>query len=260
MLFFTFDEEELVSVNMNSAPTSGQEYLKQVVMSRKNLPAIVVADLTCIPTHHQQPSNHINETSSCKSFQSTTPPRWWCDKQCSDFSELRQKLRRSQARMKKLRVSSGVATLKFPNLNDEEAWRKFCFRKWHDAVAKTLPDEQLESLKRIHKGTPPLVTVLLGMGQPRIVDALEFHISWFIEEGYSEARMQWLFALMCILEKPLDPDVCSSLRELAKNCVHLRSVRAGEGADTYDYLIRSYNWFICIVAYYFEQRDLVELL
>lgn len=34
---------------------------------------------------------------------------------------------------------------------------------------------------------------------------------------------QWFFALMACLEKPLVPEACSLLRELARNCANLRA-------------------------------------
>lgn len=250
--FFTIADEDLSQVNMNAAPTSGEEYLKQVVISRKSIPSVVVADMNfMMPLMQTTPT--INESSSTSS-RTMTPPRWWSDKQCSDFSQLRQKLRRSKARMNK-NGRTPTQSLTFPNLNDEEAWRTFCFRKWNNAVAKTMSSEQIQNMKRIHKGTPPLVTVLLAMNQPRIIDALEFHVAWFVEEGYDEARMQWLFALMCVLEKPLDPDVCSTLRDLAKTCIRLRDESDNDDGQQ----IRCFNWFICVVANYFDQKDLVDL-
>ena len=36
-------------------------------------------------------------------------------------------------------------------------------------------------------------------------------------------KFKWMFSLMCFLEKPLLPETHSSLRDLARECIKIRS-------------------------------------
>ena len=60
------------------------------------------------------------------------------------------------------------------------------------------------------------------------------------------------------LEKPLTPDVGSSLRDLALICSQLRMNIVGEASENKDEDIAALNLFICLVARYFDQGDLVD--
>jgi survival of motor neuron protein-interacting protein 1 len=73
----------------------------------------------------------------------------------------------------------------------------------------------------------------------------------------------WVYTLLTWLEKPLTPDVWSSLRDLALFCAHQRleiasKVEAIEAGGVPDDNIAALNLFICLVAKYFDQGDLVD--
>lgn len=89
----------------------------------------------------------------------------------------------------------------------------------------------------------------------KVIAALEFCAAWLDEDGYSRPLMQWIFALMCAVEKPLDPDVCSSLRCIARFCMNFK--QNPKNYSEKEELNRIMDCFICIIAFYFEQRDLV---
>ena len=66
----------------------------------------------------------------------------------------------------------------------------------------------------------------------------------------------WIYGLMARLEKPLDPDVCSSLRSLASVCARQRKVLVEKGEE--GEVLNTLALFICIVAKYFGQADLAD--
>lgn len=45
-----------------------------------------------------------------------------------------------------------------------------------------------------------------------MTDLLGFAVEWLQADGYSKPLLHWLFALLCVLEKPLEPETCASLR------------------------------------------------
>lgn len=64
----------------------------------------------------------------------------------------------------------------------------------------------------------------------------------------------WLYAVFALLEIPLNPSYCHTLREFARKCIVMRS----RLADDQHELAAPLNLFICIVARYFNQLDLAD--
>lgn len=65
----------------------------------------------------------------------------------------------------------------------------------------------------------------------------------------------WIYGILSLLEIPLSPSSCHTLRELAKRCVIVRS-KLQENCNENLYI--PLNLFICIVARYFNQLDLSD--
>jgi len=90
---------------------------------------------------------------------------------------------------------------------------------------------------------------------------MEFCSIWLEEDGYSNPLMHWLFALMCAVEKPLDPDVCSAIRCIARNCMDLKQKATKpetiDSDDNKNHLDLVTDWFVCAVVDYFGQKDLI---
>ena len=70
----------------------------------------------------------------------------------------------------------------------------------------------------------------------------------------SSARGQWLYGLLARLEKPLDRNVASLLRELYRRCSQLRA-SIDEKAETFEVQIASLNVLIAITGSYFGQGE-----
>ncbi|XP_066602621.1 gem-associated protein 2-like isoform X2 [Prorops nasuta] len=74
--------------------------------------------------------------------------------------------------------------------------------------------------------------------------------------GKIENRLgEWIFALLVVLEQPLNPDACSCLRSLARACSIIRA----NSKNLEMQQIASLNLFICLVARYFRQLDLADI-
>jgi len=66
--------------------------------------------------------------------------------------------------------------------------------------------------------------------------------------------MEWIYALLLAIKKPILHDVCSSLREMARYFRQLRSQLGEEDMET----VYQYSLFIALVSIYFGQRDLAD--
>lgn len=97
--------------------------------------------------------------------------------------------------------------------------------------------------------------------KPNIVDRLvEYHVTWADDlGGFTNIELQgpWLYALLARLEKPLHPDIQSTLRNLVLVCTRQRSVLPYP-APREDTLLPTLNLLICLVAKYFDQGDLID--
>ena len=90
--------------------------------------------------------------------------------------------------------------------------------------------------------------------QYQVETLLEYNVRWLEEVEFSQQRGQWLYALLVKLEKPLTPEVCSLLRNLARICT---AVRANLESPE-DQLLPQLNLLICLVGRYFDQSDLAD--
>lgn len=73
--------------------------------------------------------------------------------------------------------------------------------------------------------------------------------------GLSENLGAWIYGILALLEKPLTPDCCFKLREFAKKCAQIRATFSSEIDES---LATPLNLYICIVARYFNQLDLIN--
>ncbi|GFR60838.1 gem-associated protein, partial [Elysia marginata] len=88
----------------------------------------------------------------------------------------------------------------------------------------------------------------------QVTKVLEYHVNWLEATGFSRKQGRWFYALLANLQKPLMPEDCSWLRRLARLCSNIRA--ALESPE--DPQLNELNLIICLVARYFEQRDLAD--
>lgn len=104
------------------------------------------------------------------------------------------------------------------------------------------------------QGNPPLMSVTMHMNQPMIETVLKHHYNHMRDKGFHIQQGPWIYALLALLQKPLTPDMCSTLRDLARLCSQMR-VRLDCASHPH---LRPFNLFISLVARYFDQRDMAD--
>lgn len=91
-----------------------------------------------------------------------------------------------------------------PDINDQNTWISFC----------------LGSKEKIK----PTLNTLFCFNQSTVEQVLEYLVHFVETERRIEYKIgQWIYALLAILEQPLQPDTCSCLRSLARACSVIRA-------------------------------------
>ncbi|ESO84398.1 hypothetical protein LOTGIDRAFT_56403, partial [Lottia gigantea] len=234
--------------DMDVPPTTGNEYLRRVRQEAKECPDVVVAKIDTEVFKHKQTVKVSNLVKCCPAPKGLAPSVAWQKFQIDKFVELRQSFIHHKAVMKKENVK--LAKVVGPSANDAERWCKLCFGR---LVKQTTVNGELETTI---EGSPPLVSILAAMGQNTIIKVLQYHVNWFEATGFTSHQGRWLYALMTALQKPLIPEVCSTLRSLARLASQIRATLTSEVEN--ESRITELNLLICIVARYFDQADLMD--
>jgi len=255
------DQLDESGIDLTAPPTSGELYLRQVVVGRSKCQEVAVTDRDF--THYsvkqtvQVPAGLLRENVAGSTQSCPIPPASWRKMQVAEFDRLRTELSQRRAEI----VKNFGSKIRFPPLGDEDGWKRFCFETCSPQIQGSVDSfrEKKQNLFECHTGTPPLLTIVASLTAAKAVDLFEFHVGWFAENGYRPERMHWLYALMLLIEKPLTPDACSALRELAREFSKIRqTVTVDDKGDCNDAIIRSYYLFLCLIVDYFGQRDLAE--
>jgi len=97
-------------------------------------------------------------------------------------------------------------------------------------------------------------------------------VAWLQLTGWRAEYGAWIYSLLSRIEKPLNPDLGSVLRDLALFCSQERNKllekSAKESKENHenkdgeeqpgDKDIAAFNLFICLVSRYFDQADLAD--
>lgn len=110
------------------------------------------------------------------------------------------------------------------------------------------------------KTNEPLLGTVLRVGQRNLETLLEFQSNWLLDDldWYMENRdwaFPWIYSSLVCLSIPLEADVMSSMRKIAKTCYVLRSQMKSEHAN----LATPLNLIIRIVSINFRQYDLGDI-
>lgn len=236
-------------LELDIPPTSGIEYLRRVQKEAKHCPDVVVADID-IKAFDELQTVRVKEGNGLSPAPAgMAPSRQWQQKQIAEFADVRQKLARYKAKQKRKDVQ--VTGPKLPNKEDVQKWCSLCFGEMQ--VSASSREQRVPSLQSTG-GSPPLLSIITQMNQPTIAKVLEYHINWFEATGFSHEQGQWFYALLVSLEKPLDPESCSLIRSLTRNCANYRAALPGLEHPH----ARPLNLLICFVARYFNQTDLAD--
>jgi len=158
-------------------------------------------------------------------------------KQVSNFSRLRQKVVR-----RKTSCHPGPQ-ISLPSIEDKKGWQQLCFGPLCDGGCGS------------DSGNPPLLSILVNIGQPMVDILLNWHSQWLEECNHiTHLHGQWIFALLSCLELPLHPDTCSTIRFIARVCQRIRNSMVDPEASE----LAAVNLIICLVGRYFSQTDLAD--
>ena len=103
-------------------------------------------------------------------------------------------------------------------------------------------------------GERPLLSYLTKYKPNQIITLLETQAEWVQDLGeVSSDQCLWIYALLGLVEKPLHADDVSTIRSLARVAKTTRAALTGTGQS-----VTHLNLLICIVANYFEQKDLSD--
>ncbi|XP_046583958.1 gem-associated protein 2-like [Haliotis rubra] len=265
---FTVDDND-DNFDLNIPPTTGNEYLRRVRQEARECSQVVVAPIDGKAFSSKQTVKYKEPSSCIPAPRGLAPSPAWEKMQVADFAELRQKLLRFRAML-----NSGELNVKKPTLpssNDAESWCRLCFDRLKiRSVLSSSQEEGMEAMVEgempagVYKdqpaapsqtsmqGTPPLLSIVLYMDQTTVIKVLEFHVNWLEATGFTTHQGRWFYALLASLQKPLLPEACSVIRDLARLCSNLRATLVSQE----DPKLLELNLLICLVAKYFEQNDL----
>lgn len=241
-------------------PQNGEEYLMHMLYERKRCPAVVVK------RNNKMEQNNLNtNTSSLNNDQleicldaltdgNLLPTIEWKNIQSCNFMRTRSKVMMLRQHLADHCYDN---CLEPPLVADEMAWLKFC------------------------QQTQPLLSVILRFNQRTLEQLLIMLSDWIKGEQINESCIavastsasnslpkvldlacsdqwlgDWLYAILACLHLPLEPDVHSTLRDIARSCVLYRSHLASHEFEK----AIPFNLFIYLIGKIFDQLDLLEYI
>ncbi|XP_064606926.1 gem-associated protein 2-like isoform X2 [Liolophura sinensis] len=224
-------------------------------LEARSCPKVVVADIDT-SQYLQKQTIQLVETPGChpppKGF---APSLSWQKAQAAKFSGVRQSFARHKAKCK-MSGEISIRRKKLPHAEDYEAWCRLCFGRLLTKMSQQAVEAVQEGEDNQPKftGTPPLLSIIVGMDQTSVIRVLEYHINWFEATGFTTEQGRWFYALLASLEKPLRPEACALLRSLARHCATLRATLDSPA----DPLLIQLNLLITLITRYFDQGDLAD--
>ena len=239
-------------------------------------------------------AGNYNDRNTVDLPENLVPQKSWVKMQVKKFAELRIGLERHRARQQQEGNKDKKKVL-VPHKNNDKGITKIQLRNsfiiishfivagwciflygasfWNKVLAARLAqyssnDEEedddekpVEITEENKAGHEPLTSLVCQLGPSVCAALFEFHVEWVEDlEGLdleAEHIGTWIYSLMARLEKPLHPDVISSLRTLVIACSKQRSKIIPE-PEKNTKLINILTMFICIGAKYFGQEDLED--
>lgn len=122
-----------------------------------------------------------------------------------------------------------------------------------------LPPNDTETSWLEHcKNKKPLLQRMLHIYQRTLEQLIEYQSQWLIDDvewyiNNGTWLMQWIYCSFACLRLPCEPNLLSSLREIAKTCHRIRS-KLNEKDIVFAIPL---NLIICIVSRNFKQSDLI---
>lgn len=277
------DEDDLMSAALfvdqgkegedEGPPQDGMAYLRQVMKERKKCADTVTADIApAVVTKNgaSEGGGKVAGPGGLGRDKAPPPPGCcpgvaWQREQVKQFSQVRLQMSRHRALVKQ----EGGTQEKVPAKENEGLWCHLMVGEqvWRE-IRKEREGVEPEIGCGLVKGEQPRLGLLLAMPVNVCEQVLEYLVAWMSVTGWRADFGPWVYAVLSRLEKPLTPDVGSSLRDLARLCSSERCRLVGsveqvkgesdEELKETDEDLAALNLFICLVARYFDQSDLVD--
>uniref|UniRef100_A0A914GT46 Gem-associated protein 2 n=1 Tax=Globodera rostochiensis TaxID=31243 RepID=A0A914GT46_GLORO len=229
--FYTVGEFDRSRVDLNKPAMTVEEYMQQVVAGRELLPDVAVAPAEVLKRVSATSSKMYNVPGMRENSHTFTnrfgPNKEWCVTKSNEFS-------RSRSVIESIKVPDDpLKDIKLPPVSDSMRWCQ-CFAH--------------------HKGTPPTVALTTSLNDNQVNELIIHQVNYMLSKGQTRATLQWLYALLLVVKKPLLHEVCSSLRDFCRKCKEWRS-ELDEDEEETNYQL---SFFISIISIYFAQRDLAD--
>ena len=195
------------------------------------------------------------------------PSKEWQDIQVKNFTDVRLKLARHIALLKQ--SESDSKPTKFPSSKNEGGWCTLCFGSefWQKVQkAQEEEDDEVEEVeskperlfaKANGEGHDPLLELISSLKQSQITRLIEYQAEWAeVLNEVDVSQALWFYSLLSAVEKPLHPDVESSMRSMVLVCSKQRSSLISQQSASQ--VITHLNLIICLVSKYFGQADLAD--
>ncbi|XP_020809723.1 protein Gemin2 [Drosophila serrata] len=216
-------------------PESGEEYLMHMAYERKRCPAVVTKRSSKIK---DSPTNCLINYSSF--FQPALPPfrcllptPEWRQQQVKSFQIARSQVLILRKELAQNNYDQGAEP---PLTSDQEKWQEFC------------------------RNQQPLLSTILHLTQNDLEHLLEMLSNWLQAEEVDLLQdvwlARWLYATLVCLHLPLEPYVFSTLRYIARSCIHLRNQLKAEESQR----AAPYNLLLTLILDVFAQTDFKEYI
>ncbi|CAH0392759.1 unnamed protein product [Bemisia tabaci] len=222
--------------DLTKTPTSGQEYLQQVVLEASKYRDVVVANIDRSKLKKQNSNsnygywNFIPEAPPARD--DLKPTKAWQSHQMENFLALKSQVESIKAKLSE----DGINDLELVNLPKAEREKKW--------KALVLEQKIVPSLK-----------LMLSFDQVRCENLIIYVNEW-IEQKLIDI---WevgplLYSVFVCMEMPLDSSIVFNLRTLARHCAFTRV----QENNLDDKKLATLNLFICIISNFFAQKDLMD--
>lgn len=270
------DPSQLTSGGDNGLPQNGHDYLRLVQEERKKYPQVILCNVPPPPLTNAKPSSSLTLPStstlkveeSQKELDSNTPYKLkYYQEIVNNFTSLKEEIEviRQQQNCDKheeLASSSGrggVAGI----------------RSMIEKEVKYSENNINRLLRRMELGYSPTLSDIIDKDQFEIHQTLEKLADEceMMQSSYRVIHTDWIYSLMAALRDPIEADIYSTLRRLAKICIknaknyklkseattkkgRLEVEEEGEEKRMDRDSLNSCLLIICIVRHHFGQTDL----
>eukprot|EP00735_Rhodelphis_limneticus_P005571 TRINITY_DN17476_c0_g1::TRINITY_DN17476_c0_g1_i1::g.28044::m.28044 TRINITY_DN17476_c0_g1::TRINITY_DN17476_c0_g1_i1::g.28044 ORF type:complete len:258 (-),score=21.04,sp/Q9CQQ4/GEMI2_MOUSE/30.92/3e-28,SIP1/PF04938.7/6.6e-47 TRINITY_DN17476_c0_g1_i1:13-759(-) len=219
------DDDDDTSFDASVPPATAEEYLRMVRREAKACPNVVVArNIDPRKFDHKQTAYMKPPPEISKCSPEFLPKPVWVAYFIEDFEEL-------SASLAECMPTTNQA---IPSHQDADIWREALY-----------PDASTTPLS-------PNVSMLMALDQVSVKWLISQHIQWMKEKPMcDEITAQWLFALFARLDRPLDADTASDLRDLLRILAKYRASLSSLEDESLPRL----NILISIISVFFGQAE-----